>query len=317
MVLTAPTTVCSLSIVGGDQEQQQRQRHCASSAGTTATSTPVVACSLLIMPFRAVNWPRSSAPPASLTQLSAEVKGRVCCAVANGACSRIVLCPCPAHSKCFGHPLQDSCGSMLTNANMGGMDGMGVFYDRCLETLYPPGWRPREDDIRFEAKHDRQPSHRTPVYQIYRVPIQYVRRTPDCSSVRRNHAVDPIWPAAHERVSRRGSVVSGRHQGRDRAAAVEIIKMLPVAGEGESDEPPAATPDVAAAEGLHRGGGVAAAIEKICEQHPCAAAVCRTIVDFQTRHSIAMTPGARRRGAVPRRALPITVLLVDDHSGQW
>ena len=27
VVLTAPTTVCSLSIVGGDQEQQQRQRH--------------------------------------------------------------------------------------------------------------------------------------------------------------------------------------------------------------------------------------------------------------------------------------------------
>ena len=28
---------------------------------------------------------------------------------------------------------------MLTNANMGGMHEMGLFYDRCLETLYPPG----------------------------------------------------------------------------------------------------------------------------------------------------------------------------------
>ena len=28
---------------------------------------------------------------------------------------------------------------MLTNAHMGGMDTMSVFYDKCLETLYPPG----------------------------------------------------------------------------------------------------------------------------------------------------------------------------------
>ena len=28
---------------------------------------------------------------------------------------------------------------MLTTARMGGMDTMGVFYDSCLETLYPPG----------------------------------------------------------------------------------------------------------------------------------------------------------------------------------
>eukprot|EP01052_Picozoa_sp_SAG31_P002539 SAG31_NODE_90_length_26410_cov_175.663981_16_plen_380_part_00 len=34
---------------------------------------------------------------------------------------------------------QDSCGDMLTNANMGGMHEMGLFYDRCLERLYPPG----------------------------------------------------------------------------------------------------------------------------------------------------------------------------------
>ena len=28
---------------------------------------------------------------------------------------------------------------MLTDAHMGGMDEMGVFYDDCLEQLYPPG----------------------------------------------------------------------------------------------------------------------------------------------------------------------------------
>ena len=28
---------------------------------------------------------------------------------------------------------------MLTAAQMGGMDGMGLFYDNCLESLYPPG----------------------------------------------------------------------------------------------------------------------------------------------------------------------------------
>ena len=28
---------------------------------------------------------------------------------------------------------------MLTLAGMGGMDEMGLFYDRCLESLYPPG----------------------------------------------------------------------------------------------------------------------------------------------------------------------------------
>ena len=28
---------------------------------------------------------------------------------------------------------------MLTDAHMGGMDEMGLFYDACLEQLYPPG----------------------------------------------------------------------------------------------------------------------------------------------------------------------------------
>ena len=33
----------------------------------------------------------------------------------------------------------DQCGEMLVGAGMGGMGGMSIFYDHCLETLYPPG----------------------------------------------------------------------------------------------------------------------------------------------------------------------------------
>ena len=33
----------------------------------------------------------------------------------------------------------DQCGDMLTQAQMGGMDEMGIFYETCLESLYPPG----------------------------------------------------------------------------------------------------------------------------------------------------------------------------------
>eukprot|EP01048_Picozoa_sp_COSAG05_P001978 COSAG05_NODE_73_length_21807_cov_283.593698_17_plen_84_part_00 len=33
----------------------------------------------------------------------------------------------------------DSCGLMLTQANMGGMDEMNGFYTKCLESLYPRG----------------------------------------------------------------------------------------------------------------------------------------------------------------------------------
>ena len=36
-------------------------------------------------------------------------------------------------------PFWDQCGAMLTEAHMGGMDEMGLFYDDCLEELYPPG----------------------------------------------------------------------------------------------------------------------------------------------------------------------------------
>ena len=33
----------------------------------------------------------------------------------------------------------DQCGNMLTDSGMGGMDEMGIYYDHCLESLYPPG----------------------------------------------------------------------------------------------------------------------------------------------------------------------------------
>ena len=36
-------------------------------------------------------------------------------------------------------PQWDQCGDMLSQAGMGGMEQMGMFYDRCLEALYPPG----------------------------------------------------------------------------------------------------------------------------------------------------------------------------------
>ena len=36
-------------------------------------------------------------------------------------------------------PFWDQCGEMLTVAGMGGMDEMGIYYDHCLESLYPPG----------------------------------------------------------------------------------------------------------------------------------------------------------------------------------
>ena len=36
-------------------------------------------------------------------------------------------------------PFWDSCGDLLTSIGMGGMDEMGIFYNKCLEQLYPPG----------------------------------------------------------------------------------------------------------------------------------------------------------------------------------
>ena len=34
---------------------------------------------------------------------------------------------------------QDDCGDTLISMGLGGMEEMGVFYEHCLETLYPPG----------------------------------------------------------------------------------------------------------------------------------------------------------------------------------
>jgi hypothetical protein len=46
---------------------------------------------------------------------------------------------CSAKCGKVFEPFWDQCGQMLTAAKMGGMDGMGKFYDRCLQTLYPAG----------------------------------------------------------------------------------------------------------------------------------------------------------------------------------
>ena len=46
---------------------------------------------------------------------------------------------CSAACGVVFEPFWDQCGAMLTTAGMGGMDEMGIFYDRCLESLYPPG----------------------------------------------------------------------------------------------------------------------------------------------------------------------------------
>ena len=47
---------------------------------------------------------------------------------------RLLLQPDPARVVAG-----DQCGGMLSNAGMGGMEEMSVFYDHCLESLYPPG----------------------------------------------------------------------------------------------------------------------------------------------------------------------------------
>ena len=36
-------------------------------------------------------------------------------------------------------PFWDQCGGALESMGMGGMDEMGLFYDDCLQHLYPPG----------------------------------------------------------------------------------------------------------------------------------------------------------------------------------
>jgi hypothetical protein len=46
---------------------------------------------------------------------------------------------CNAECGRVFEPFWDQCGEMLTQAHMGGMDEMGLFYDYCLEELYPPG----------------------------------------------------------------------------------------------------------------------------------------------------------------------------------
>jgi hypothetical protein len=46
---------------------------------------------------------------------------------------------CTADCGRIFEPFWDQCGAMLIDANMGGMEQMGVFYEHCVEELYPPG----------------------------------------------------------------------------------------------------------------------------------------------------------------------------------
>ena len=46
---------------------------------------------------------------------------------------------CTANCGRVYEPFWDECGDMLTSAHMGGMEEMGVFYEHCVEELYPPG----------------------------------------------------------------------------------------------------------------------------------------------------------------------------------
>ena len=78
-----------------------------------------------------------------LSAISADTQCRAGCNSNSGDCSA-GWTPGAADtcSAACGHvfePFWDSCGEMLTNAHMGGMEGMSLFYDGCLETLYPPG----------------------------------------------------------------------------------------------------------------------------------------------------------------------------------
>ena len=46
---------------------------------------------------------------------------------------------CNAACGAVFEPFWDSCGTILVAMEMGGVDGMQVFYDQCLLSLYPPG----------------------------------------------------------------------------------------------------------------------------------------------------------------------------------
>jgi hypothetical protein len=46
---------------------------------------------------------------------------------------------CTAECGRVFEPFWDTCGDLLVGAQMGGMDGLETFYDKCLTELYPPG----------------------------------------------------------------------------------------------------------------------------------------------------------------------------------
>ena len=49
---------------------------------------------------------------------------------------------CSAKCGALVEPFWDQCGSMLTKAKMGGMVGLGKFYNKCLKTMYRSDHRP-------------------------------------------------------------------------------------------------------------------------------------------------------------------------------
>ncbi len=62
-----------------------------------------------------------------------------CGVIFEGFCAAKPRPPRAFPSPLIGLGAGDQCGNMLTDSGMGGMDEMGIFYDHCLESLYPPG----------------------------------------------------------------------------------------------------------------------------------------------------------------------------------
>ena len=69
------------------------------------------------------------------------IKGPECCPPA--ACSDSdmpgALDTCSISCGRLYEPFWDECGGALDSMGMGGMQEMNLFYEHCLETLYPPG----------------------------------------------------------------------------------------------------------------------------------------------------------------------------------
>ena len=78
-----------------------------------------------------------------LTDITTNPACRAGCAGGSGVCGEEwypgAADACSKECGRIFETFWDECGDMLVNANMGGMEGMGTFYDHCVESLYPPG----------------------------------------------------------------------------------------------------------------------------------------------------------------------------------